>query len=71
LRKKTKSPPKKKTRDKPYINFMMARMMYCDKASVGVHDIHLSGGCLLNLRRLSVPLVSRHGKERRDEIRRC
>jgi hypothetical protein len=34
-RKKMKSPPPKKTRDRPYLESVTARLMYRHKASVG------------------------------------
>jgi hypothetical protein len=69
-RKKMKLPPPDKTRDRPYLNVPMARAIYRDNVSVGVHDIHLPGGCLLNVRRVLVPPMSCQGRETHDEIRR-
>jgi hypothetical protein len=46
-----------------------SQRMYRKNRSVGVRNIHLPSGWLLDTRRVLVPLVSRHGRERREEIR--
>jgi hypothetical protein len=66
-RKKT---PPKNHRTRPYMNVNLARALYEQNRSVSVCDVHLPGGWLLNARRVSVPLVSRRGREWRDEIHR-
>jgi hypothetical protein len=53
----------------PYLNVVLAKAMYRQNRSVGVRNIHLPSGWLLNTRRVSVPPVSRHGREQREEIR--
>jgi hypothetical protein len=45
--------------------------MYKQNMLVGVRDVHLPSGWLLNAWRVPVHLVPRHGKEQRDKIRRC
>jgi hypothetical protein len=57
--KKSKSSPPKKPWDRPYVNAMMARVMYCDKTLKGVRDVHLPSGYLLNTRRVPVPPLPR------------
>jgi hypothetical protein len=67
-RKKMWSPPPKKTRDRPYLNVVMSRVLHRDNMLVGVRNVHLSNGWLLNTRRVSVPLVPRHEREWHDKI---
>jgi hypothetical protein len=61
-RTKYKLPPLKKWRDRPYLNIAMARATYRDNTP------WLSSDWLLNSRRMLVPLVPCHGRERHDEI---
>jgi hypothetical protein len=43
-----------------------AKSMYEHNMLVGMRDVHLPNGWLLNAWRVSVPFVPRHGKERLD-----
>jgi hypothetical protein len=64
-----KKPPSKKTHKLPYLNVDLAHALFDQNKSVGIHDVHLPSGWLLNARRVLVPLVPRLGRERRNEIR--
>jgi hypothetical protein len=65
-----KKSPSKKMRKRPYLNVDLAQALFDQKKSVGVRDVHLPGGWLLNTRRVSIPPMLRRGRERHDEIRR-
>jgi hypothetical protein len=67
LKKKTKLSLSNKTPDRPYLIIPMARVIYYDNVTVGVCDVHLPDGWLLNMRMVTMP---RHGRECHDEIRR-
>jgi hypothetical protein len=53
------------------MNFEVAQALFDQNQSVGVHNVYLPGGWLLNTRRVPVPPVLCRGRERRDEICRC
>jgi hypothetical protein len=69
-KKKTKLSLSNKTPDRPYLIIPMPRVIYYDNVMVGVCDVHLPDGWLLNVRMVTVPPMPCHGRECHDEIRR-
>jgi hypothetical protein len=67
---KAKASSPNKERNRPYMSVEIVQALYDQNSSVGLRDVHLPSGWHLTARRVPIALVPRHGRARRDEIRR-